>query len=79
MKILKSLLFTCIKYIQFYRNNRTINSIAIGDFNANLRKASLFGTELHKFVSNKGYLMSDKQILSPDAFTFYGAAHDTVS
>ncbi len=49
------------------------------NLNANLRKASLFGTELHRFVSNKGYLISDKQILPPDTFTFYCAAHDTVS
>ncbi len=39
------------------RKNGTVNNIAIGDFNANLRKASMFGTELHRFVSNKGYLI----------------------
>ncbi len=62
----------------YVNNNGTVNNIAICDFNVNLRKASQFGTEIHRFVSNKDYLISDKQILPPDTFTFYSAARDTV-
>ncbi len=71
--------FYMYKIHTIFRNNGTVNNIAIGDFNANLRKASLFGTELHRFVSNKSCQISDKQILPLDTFTFYSAAHDTVS
>ncbi len=78
-KNLKDFTFYVFKIDAIFRNNGTVNNIAIGDFNANLRKTSLFGIELHRFVSNKGYLISDKQILPPDTFTFYSAAHDTVS
>ncbi len=62
-----------------FRNYGTVNKITIGEFNVNHRKALLFGTELHRFGSNKGYLISDKQIVPPDTFKFYSAAHDTVS
>ncbi len=56
-----------------FRNNGNVNNIAICDFNAKLSKASQFGTELHRFVSNKGYLISDKQILPLDTFMIYSA------
>ncbi len=67
--------FYMYKIYTIFRNNATVNNIAIGDFNTKLRKASLFSSGLHRFVSNNGYLISDKQILLPDTFTFYSAAH----
>ncbi len=71
--------FYMYKIHTIFRNNGTVNNIAICDFNANLIQTSMFDTELYRFVSNKCYLISGKQILSPDTFTFYIAAHDTVS
>ena len=50
----------------------------IGDFNADLSKDHLFGSELKSFCSDMNLIISDKEHLG-DSYTFLSSAHDSVS
>ena len=62
-----------------FQSNNTVYNMAIGDFNANLLKHSIFGSELMKFCNENGYILSDQNKLPRQTFTFHSDAHDSVS
>ena len=62
-----------------FGNNTTVDNLMIGDLNANTRKPSSFGSEMIRFCHENGYFICDTAMLPDDSFTYYSAAHDTVS
>ena len=53
--------------------------MAIGDFNANLLKHSIFGSEVMKFCNENDYILSDQSKLPTQTYTFHSDVHDSVS
>ena len=51
----------------------------LGDFNADIKSDSVFGSELIEYSDNNSLCCIDKSMLLPDSFTFYSAAHGTTS
>ena len=51
----------------------------LGDFNANIKSQSIFGTELIEFCDMNNLCFTDRMMLLPDAFTFVSQAHGTTS
>ena len=51
----------------------------LGDFNANIQTTSIFGAELIEFCDNNNLCFLDKELLSPDSFTYISQAHGTTS
>ena len=60
-------------------NNNTVYNFAIGDFNANISRDSLFGLQLLQFCEDNCYTLSDSVYMPDTSFTFHSDAHDTVS
>ena len=51
----------------------------LGDFNADIQSASIFGAELIDFCDNNELCFVDKERLLPDTFTYTSQAHGTTS
>ena len=51
----------------------------LGDFNADIKSDSVFGSELIEYCDNNSLCCIDKSMLLSDSFTFYSAAHGTTS
>ena len=51
----------------------------LGDFNADVKSDSVFGSELIEYCDNNILCCIGKSMLLPDSFTFYSAAHGTTS
>ena len=52
---------------------------AMGDYNANIKSESVFGSELTEFCDLNNLCFIDKSSLSPDSYTFISQAHHTTS
>ena len=53
--------------------------MAVGDFNANLLKQSIFSSELIKFCHENAYVLDEQSKLPGHNFTFHSDAHDSMS
>ena len=62
-----------------FMNNNTVYNLAVGDFNANITRDSLFGLQLLQFCEDNCYTLSDSVYMPDTSFTFHSDAHDTVS
>ena len=62
-----------------FMNNNTEYNLAVGDFNANITRDSLFGLQLLQFCEDNCYTLSDSVYMPDTSFTFHSDAHDTVS
>ena len=62
-----------------FQNNDTVYNMAVGYFNANLLKQSIFCSGLIKFCHENDYVLGDQGKLPGQTFTFHSDAHDTVS
>ena len=51
----------------------------MGDYNANIKSESVFGSELIEFCDLNNLCFIDKSSLSPDSYTFISQAHHTTS
>ena len=51
----------------------------LGDFNANLKSESVFGSELIEFCDVNNLCLIDKSMLLPDSFTYFSEAHGSTS
>ena len=52
---------------------------AMGDYNANIKSESVFGSELTEFCDLNNLCFIDKSSLSSDSYTFISQAHHTTS
>ena len=62
-----------------FMNNNTVYNLAVGDFNANITRDSLFGLQLLQFCEDNCYTLSDSVYMPDTSFTFHSDAHDTIS
>ena len=60
-------------------NNNTVYKMAVGDFNANVIRGSLFGVQSSQFSQYNCYTLSDLVCMTDTSFMFHSDAHDTVS
>ena len=51
----------------------------LGDFNADLKSESVFGSELIEFCDVNNLCLIDKFMLLPDSFTYFSEAHGSTS
>ena len=51
----------------------------LGDFNADLKSESVFGSELIEFCDVNNLCLIDKSMLLPDSFTYFSEAHGSTS
>ena len=59
-----------------FKNNHTaVFNMAIGDFNSDILRSSVFGRELTKFCEENDYIIGDRRCLPENSFTFYNDAH----
>ena len=62
-----------------FKNNHTVFNMAVGDFNSDILRSSVFGKELTKFCEENDYIIGDRRYLPENSLTFYSNAHDSVS
>ena len=53
--------------------------MAVGDFNSDILRSSVFGRELTKFFEENDYIIGARRYLPENSFTFHSDAHDSVS
>ena len=73
-----------ILHITYYilhiiESSNTPYIFAMGDYNANIKSESVFGSELIEFCDLNNLCFIDKFSLSPDSYTFISQAHHTTS
>ena len=74
-------LFYLAKISSIIEDHKSSYVCVVGDFNANTihGKKSRFGEELKSYCRAEGLHIADLELCEPSPFTFYCAAHDSVS
>ena len=57
--------------------NNIVYNMAVGDFNANAIRDSLFGVQSFQFCQDNCCTLSDLVYMPDTSFTFHSDAHDT--